>query len=110
VLVKFASAKKHWNKSPVLKKKPPVLAGKSEMQVPRNFSHREKLRCIERELKLRIHVYPRRVHEGKMTQRQADREINVMEEIASDYVTLIRTEDAQRNHADEHGSNEVYRR
>ena len=48
-------------------------------------SARDKLCCIERELKLRYHVYKKRVAEGSMTQRQADREIAIMEDIAADY-------------------------
>ena len=65
----------------------------------RSYTNREKLRCIERELKYRNHVYPRHVGAGKMTQLQADREIFVMEDIAADYTALIRAEDqARANH------------
>ena len=59
----------------------------------RLHTSREKLRCIERELKRRNHVYSRLVSIGKMTDLQANREIHVMEDIAADYVALIRTED-----------------
>lgn len=45
----------------------------------------EKRACIERELRMRRRVYPRRVADGKMTQAQADREIAVMEAILDDY-------------------------
>lgn len=41
-----------------------------------------------RELKLRYNVYPKLVAEGKLSQRQADRQIAVMEEIAADYRAL----------------------
>lgn len=50
------------------------------------FSRTEKRQAIERELKMRKRVYPRWVEGGKMTQRQADREIAVMETILADYV------------------------
>jgi hypothetical protein len=48
-------------------------------------SARDKLHCIERELNVRYHVYKKRVADGKMSQRQADREINILEDIAADY-------------------------
>lgn len=48
----------------------------------------EKLRCAERELNYRQRVYPRLVARGTMTQRLADYEIGVMEEIAADYRAL----------------------
>lgn len=57
-----------------------------------NYSNADKLRCIERELKMRYSVYTRRVVEGKMTQRQMDREIALMEEIASDMRALAEKE------------------
>lgn len=39
------------------------------------------LDCIERELRFRRHVYPRRVADGKMTQVLADRQIALMESV-----------------------------
>jgi hypothetical protein len=53
---------------------------------PRDLSitSADKLRCVERELKWRYRVYPRRVAEGQMTERHMNREIAVMEEIAAD--------------------------
>lgn len=48
------------------------------------ISAAEKLRCIERVLSFRYKVYPRRVANGTMTQRTANREIATMEEIAAD--------------------------
>lgn len=39
----------------------------------------EQLDCIEREIRFRRHVYPRRVADGKMTQVLADRQIALME-------------------------------
>ncbi len=58
------------------------------------FTDAEKLRCLERELKFRNHTYPRRVEAGKMTQLQANREINCMEDIAADYVAKVRPQDS----------------
>jgi len=49
------------------------------------FSETEKLKCIERELRMRYRVYERRVDAGQMTRASADREIHLMEEIAADY-------------------------
>ena len=39
--------------------------------------------CAEREVKMRRLVYSRRVENGQMTQKLADREIEMMEHIAS---------------------------
>ena len=50
----------------------------------------DKLKCVERELKMRYRVYARWVDKGKMTQKQADREIELMEEIAADYTAMVR--------------------
>jgi hypothetical protein len=49
------------------------------------FTRSEKLFCIERELRMRRHVYPRAVAQRRMTQHEADRELAMMEEIAQDY-------------------------
>ncbi len=45
----------------------------------------EKLKCLEREIKMRERVYPRWVEEGRMSQKFADRELASMREIADDY-------------------------
>ena len=45
----------------------------------------ELLACIEREVKLRRRVYPRRVADGRMTQALAEKEIRRMENVA-DYL------------------------
>lgn len=45
----------------------------------------DKLACIEREIKFRSYVYPRRIDNGTMTQEKADREIAIMQSIAADY-------------------------
>lgn len=55
---------------------------------------REKFECAERELKQRKYVYPRRVADGKMTQDFANKQINLMEAIATDYRVLAEAEDA----------------
>jgi hypothetical protein len=45
------------------------------------------IRCTERELELRKHVYPRRVEAKKMTQEEADRELAYMRAVRQ---TLLR--------------------
>jgi len=52
----------------------------------------DKLACIEREIKFREFVYPRRIESGKMTKRIADREIAVMRAIKEDYRELVAKE------------------
>lgn len=42
----------------------------------------ELIACAEREVRFRQHVYPRRVAKRQMTQEKADRELELMEEIA----------------------------
>lgn len=54
------------------------------------FSDAEKLRCLERELKFRNHTYPKRIEAGKMTERQAAREIHCIEDIAAEFVERVR--------------------
>lgn len=49
------------------------------------FTATEKLEAVERELKYRKRVYPRRVSENKMTQALADKQIALMEALAADY-------------------------
>ena len=49
------------------------------------YNAEEKRRAIERELDYRRYVYPKRVLAGRMTQRQADKQIRIFEEIAGDY-------------------------
>ena len=49
------------------------------------FNDAEKLKCIEREIKMRERVYPRWVEQKRMTQKQADHELAVMRNIADDY-------------------------
>ena len=45
----------------------------------------EKRRCIERELALRLRVYPGRIAAGKMSIDTANREVDLMREILADY-------------------------
>lgn len=45
----------------------------------------EKRACLEREIRMRRRVYPRRVAAGQMRQADADREIRVMSAILDDY-------------------------
>ena len=54
-----------------------------------------KLKCLARELNIRRVVYPKRVSEGKMDQRAALYEIEVMEAILADYQKRARDESTQ---------------
>ena len=49
------------------------------------FTDRDKLKAVEREIALRKSAYPRFVEKGKLKQEVADREVAVMEAIAQDY-------------------------
>jgi hypothetical protein len=49
-----------------------------------HWTAQDKLACIERELRYRLRVYPRRVAEGKMSEPQMRREIAIMESIVAD--------------------------
>src|SRR5262245_6418521 len=52
----------------------------------------DKLRCAERELRLRLRVYPDRIVRGLMREDDARREIATMEEIAADYRAIVERE------------------
>lgn len=54
-----------------------------------NITAADKLQCAERELKYRRRVYGRLIERGKMTSREADRELALMEDIAKDYRELV---------------------
>jgi hypothetical protein len=54
-----------------------------------------KLKCLVREVGIRRAVYPKRVAEGKMDQRAAVYEIEVMEAILADYQKRARDESTQ---------------
>lgn len=49
------------------------------------YTPADKLACVERELAFRRRVYARRVDAGKMSQKNADKEIGCMEAIRDDY-------------------------
>jgi len=55
-------------------------------------SNAEKLRCVERELKMRRNVYPRWTAAGKMNAVQADHEIRVMSAVVDDYRAAVEKE------------------
>jgi hypothetical protein len=48
----------------------------------------EKVACLEREIVLRVRVYPRLIREGRLTVDERDRELRVMRAILADYVAL----------------------
>jgi hypothetical protein len=56
------------------------------------FTMKQKLEAIDRELAYRRRVYARRVEQGAMTQKLADRQIAIFEEIKWDYETLAEKE------------------
>lgn len=60
----------------------------------------EKLNCVQRELKYRIRVYARLVAEGKLSERQASREIALMAAIVDDYTKVVARETPQLNLGD----------
>lgn len=60
---------------------------------PVTFDARAKLRCIERELRMRERNYPRWVAEGRMVAGQAQYEIDVMSAIADDYRKALEAEE-----------------
>jgi hypothetical protein len=53
------------------------------------FSDLDKWRCLKRELRFRIHVYPKMIATGKMSEAEAAREIALMGAITDDYARLI---------------------
>lgn len=58
---------------------------------------KEKLECVERELKYRHRVYARLVERGKMSEPQRQREIKVVGAIRDDYASLLDDEAPQLN-------------
>ena len=58
----------------------------------RSVSERDKIRCLERELRLRENVYPRQIARNAMTQAAADHEIACMTAILADYTRVKDTE------------------
>ncbi|WP_099863831.1 hypothetical protein [Pararhizobium haloflavum] len=67
------------------------------------FSAREKLQEIEREIKFRHRVYSRAVHNGKMKLADAQRKLRLMTAIAEDYRRLIAAEPDLFNRSSFHG-------
>lgn len=55
-------------------------------------TNQQKLEAAERELKLRLRVYPRLVASGRMSQAKADAETKIMDEIRFDYEQLANKE------------------
>ena len=49
------------------------------------YTAEQKRKAIQRELAYRIHVYPRRIEAGKMTQQLANEQIAIFEAILEDY-------------------------
>ena len=56
------------------------------------ISIEDKLKCVERELGFRQRVYDRLIERGKMSKRQADREIELMIAIVDDYQAMAEAE------------------
>jgi hypothetical protein len=52
------------------------------------FTTQDKLKAARREIAMRKNVYRKKVHDGRMKQEDADREIAVMQAIADDYAAL----------------------
>lgn len=53
------------------------------------------MRAAQREVNYRKYVYPNRVAAGKLTQRSADEQIEIMQQIALDYGALAEAEEAK---------------
>lgn len=58
------------------------------------FSTTDKLACLERELRFRISTYSKLVSQGRLTERQAGREIAIMGAIVEDYRKVRELEQA----------------
>lgn len=58
----------------------------------RGFTARDLQQCAEREAGLRRVVYRNRVNTGRMTRRQADTQITMMEAIAEHFAELAKRE------------------
>jgi len=50
-----------------------------------SFTDQEKAEAAEREVKQRIRVYTRLIANGRMSKEFADRQVDIMREIAADY-------------------------
>jgi hypothetical protein len=58
----------------------------------RIITAQEKLDCARRELAMRRRVYPRWVENQRMSQKQSEKEIAIMEAIVADYEAAVRGE------------------
>ena len=58
-----------------------------------NVTLADKIKSLRRELSMRYKVYPNRVAAGRMTQAEADREIEIATAILSDYERTQRKAD-----------------
>jgi len=56
------------------------------------FTAEDKRKCAQRELQMRLKVYPRWINEGRISHEKASREIELMEAIVRDYVALEKKE------------------
>jgi hypothetical protein len=56
---------------------------------PVRYDLRDQLRCVNRELKMRKFVYPKRVTSGVLKQEKADQEIDCMEAVRDTLMELI---------------------
>lgn len=63
--------------------------------IPLGFTRAELLACIERELRYREHVFPRRITEGKMSQAQATLEVGRMRAVRAVLAQLPPDPEAQ---------------
>lgn len=57
------------------------------------FTLEEKIRCLTREVALRLAVYAKRIREKKIKPGVAEREINIMAEILDDYRAKLREQE-----------------
>ena len=55
----------------------------------KEYTPRDKLECVKRELAMRKAVYPRWIEQKKITQAKADHEIAVMASIVEDYLADV---------------------
>lgn len=69
------------------------------------FSIDEQIACVEREIKMREHVYPRFVGQGKMAQEKADREIATMRAVLESLRFLLQIQKMLQGH--EEGQKEL---
>jgi hypothetical protein len=66
------------------------------MTVGPTYTAREKMQEAQREVSYREWVYKKRVASDAMSQSDADRQIAIMREIATDYGALAATEEERR--------------